>query len=461
MLFEPYSNLSIHLASAPMICFYKQESGNYMLRLGQAGSEPIFTAKKIEELKEAITSYNEAGGRYYWLYNNIAINLDIVSMVWTHDKRMIVEYPGGVWSSLESDETAQYYQDYLNHLNKEEEETTGAHQGVVQKPSQTGALDEKALQLALENIDRMIGLNAAKKEIRQSIAVARFNAAKAEIGMPVKPVTRHMVFSGNPGTGKTTFAREVAKIYHALGILASDKVVEAKREDLVAEFTGQTAPKVQKKLQEARGGVLFIDEAYSLARIDRSAFRDTYGTEAIDTLVAGMENMRDELIVIVAGYPEPMRQFLTANEGLQSRFTTYINFEDYSAADLDQIMDMMAADRGYKFDEDARAHLRVLLENEKKTCEKVRIAEKTQGSAFGNARDVRTLVEAAEKALAFRLYEAGAFKRGHRMTKARRRFALSTITLADVKDLSLQRLRAAEAGEKAFGFIPSARKVVP
>jgi Cdc6-like AAA superfamily ATPase len=278
-----------------------------------------------------------------------------------------------------------------------------------------------------------------------------------EIGMDVKPISRHMVFTGNPGTGKTTFAREVAKIYHALGFLKSDKVVEATREDLIAEYTGQTAPKVRKKMDEARGGVLFIDEAYSLVR-DKSAFRDVFGTEAIDTLVAGMENMRDEMVVIVAGYPEPMKKFIDANEGLKSRFVTYISFEDYSMGQLGEIMDLMAAERGYSLAADARDHVINLLEKEKAACEKKfrRADTDADGSSFGNARDVRTLVEAAEKALAFRLDSAGAFRPEHGMTAEERKALLSTITLADVAGLSLDGIKtpagSARAQKAEIGF---------
>lgn len=445
MKYQPYNNLTIDFATAPLVAFYKDSEGpNYTVQLSGEGSKMAFDPQRVVSLKKAVENYNAQGGRYYWLFNNVAINLDVVNLVWALNGQMVVEYPGGKWvsSQMGAAEANRIYKSYCEHIADKTSPTPAARKAEVKKTraADAAAINEAALAAALENIDRMIGLDGAKKDIRQNIALARFNAAKQDIGMAVKPISRHMVFTGNPGTGKTTFAREVAKIYHALGFLKSDKVVEAKREDLVGEYTGHTAPKVQKKLEEARGGVLFIDEAYSLAR-DGSAFRDVYGTEAIDTLVAGMENMREELVVIVAGYPEPMRRFIAANEGLKSRFVTYIAFEDYSMDALGQIMDLMAGERDYTIASDARAHLIDVLEKEKAACEAQCAGDETNGSAFGNARDARTLIEAAEKAMALRLNEQGAFSPDHGMDAEARRAALSTITLDDVKNLSLQGLR--------------------
>ncbi len=211
----------------------------------------------------------------------------------------------------------------------------------------TGVDNEEELNKAMEGIDRMIGLDNAKREIRQNISIARFNKLKEELKIPTKPISRHMVFTGNPGTGKTTFAREVAKAYHALGFIDGDEVHEVKREDLVAGFIGQTAIKTMDEIKKAaKKGVLFIDEAYSLSR-DTSSDGKDFGKEAIDTLVAAMENMREKLIVIVAGYPEPMKAFIGSNPGLKSRFLTYIQFDDYGMPQLDKILDSMLEDRGY------------------------------------------------------------------------------------------------------------------
>lgn len=287
--------------------------------------------------------------------------------------------------------------------------------------------EDAALKKALENIDKMIGLDTAKRDIKQNIALSRFNRMKAELKLDTKPISRHMVFTGNPGTGKTTFAREVAKVYHALGFIDKAEVTEVKREDLVAGYVGQTAIKTQDVIKKAKGGVLFIDEAYALSR-DASSDSKDFGREAIDTLVAAMENMREDLIVIVAGYTEPMKRFIDANEGLKSRFTTYIDFQDYSVKELSDIMDFMLNERGYKIEADAREHLMSMIEKEKSSSKK----------DFGNARMVRNLVEKAEKELALRLEEENKLGKNHGLDIEVLKTALTTLTLADVKNISLE-----------------------
>jgi SpoVK/Ycf46/Vps4 family AAA+-type ATPase len=298
-----------------------------------------------------------------------------------------------------------------------------------------GVEDEGALKEALKNIDNMIGLDKAKHDIKQNIAVARFNRMKQELGLTTKPISRHMVFTGNPGTGKTTFAREVAKVYHALGFIEKAEVLEVKREDLVAGYVGQTAIKTKEQIDKAKGGILFIDEAYALSReAGMGGDSKDFGREAIDTLVAAMENMREDLIVIVAGYPEPMKRFIDANEGLKSRFMTYIGFEDYNISQLSQILDFMMVERGYTMDADARAHAVKLLEDEQIRAKR----------DFGNGRTVRNLVEKAEKELALRLEVEKKLNKNHGLTDEGIKHALSTITLADIKAVSLNGLSRAK-----------------
>jgi AAA+ superfamily predicted ATPase len=303
---------------------------------------------------------------------------------------------------------------------------------------------DAALAEAMKTIDSMIGLDSAKRDIKQNIAVARFNKVKEELGIATNPISRHMVFTGNPGTGKTTFAREVAKVYKALGFIKKDTVHEVKREDLVAGYVGQTALKTKEAITKAKGGVLFIDEAYALSRLaDSPGGSNDFGREAIDTLVAAMENMRDDLVVIVAGYEEPMKKFIDANEGLKSRFMTYIKFEDYTAMQLGEILDVMIKDRGYTLEPEARAHAMSLLEKEKK---------RVQPKDFGNGRVVRNLVEKAEKELAERLEKEGALSTGHGgLTQPELRKALTTLTLADLKGVSLDSLTA-PGGSGGFDF---------
>ncbi len=287
--------------------------------------------------------------------------------------------------------------------------------------------NEEALKEAMKEIIDLVGLENVKNDLKQNIAMARFIRAKGEIleqksGKNTGP-SLHLVFTGNPGTGKTTVAREYAKVLHALGFIKKPKVHEVSRTDLVAGYVGQTAIKTRKEIENAKGGVLFVDEAYALTISDAG---NDFGKEAIAELVAAMENMRDDLVVIVAGYPDPMKRFIEANEGLKSRFQTYLNFEDYNIDELAKIMDYMLDDRGYTMDVDARKLAVQMLDEEMKTSKK----------HFGNGRTVRNLVDKAEKNLAFRLDKAGMLKKGALPEDEMKR-ALTTFTLEDVQGISL------------------------
>ncbi|HYD19816.1 MAG TPA: AAA family ATPase [Patescibacteria group bacterium] len=308
----------------------------------------------------------------------------------------------------------------------------------------SGVDDEATLKKALSNIDDMIGLDTAKRDIKQNIAVARFNKMKEELGLATKPISRHMVFTGNPGTGKTTFAREVAKVYHALGFIDKPVVHEVKREDLVAGFVGQTALKTKEQIEKAKGGILFIDEAYALSReAGPGSDSKDFGREAIDTLVAAMENMREDLIVIVAGYTEPMKKFIDANEGLKSRFMTYINFDDYTMPQLGQIMDFMLKERGYTMSPEAR----------EVAMDKLEVEAKRAKNSFGNGRTVRNLVEKAEKELAMRLETEGVLnKTGNTRTPEEMKEALTTLTLGDIRKVNLNGLSGKGPSNQPIGF---------
>ena len=177
---------------------------------------------------------------------------------------------------------------------------------------------------------------------------------REEAGLPNADFSLHMVFTGNPGTGKTTIARLVAKYLKAIGALKGGQLVEVSRADLVGRYTGHTAPLTNSVIESALGGVLFIDEAYSLYRGEQ----DSFGLEAIDTLVKGMEDHRDELVVILAGYTKEMEQFLTANSGLASRFPNQIEFPDYTADELLQITNVLARNKGYQLAEGCTEPLR-------------------------------------------------------------------------------------------------------
>jgi hypothetical protein len=243
---------------------------------------------------------------------------------------------------------------------------------------------EKSLEELLAELDALTGLGSVKGEIRRQAQLLRVEKLRAQAGLRSATITRHLVFNGNPGTGKTTVARLVAGIYRALGLLSKGHLVEVDRSELVAGYLGQTATKTAEVVAGALGGVLFIDEAYSLAG-------DQYGTEAIDTLVKEMEDHRDDLVVIVAGYPGPMAGFISMNPGLSSRFRTTIGFDDYTDDELARIFARLAEDADYVPAEGALDRFRELLPAE------------PRGEGFGNGRFARNLLEAAIGHQAWRL----------------------------------------------------------
>lgn len=242
----------------------------------------------------------------------------------------------------------------------------------------------KTVEELLAELDALTGLANVKGEIHRQAAVLRVEGLRKKAGLDTPTITRHLVFNGNPGTGKTTVARLVAGIYRALGLLSKGQLVEVDRSELVAGYLGQTAAKTAEVVGSAKGGVLFIDEAYSLSG-------DQYGKEAIDTLVKEMEDNRDDLVVIVAGYPLPMAVFISENPGLESRFRTTIDFADYTDDELAEIFSSMVAGADYDAGEPVLDRLREIL------------GAAQRGPSFGNARFVRNLMEAAIGHHAWRL----------------------------------------------------------
>jgi SpoVK/Ycf46/Vps4 family AAA+-type ATPase len=233
----------------------------------------------------------------------------------------------------------------------------------------------------LAELDGLTGLAPVKAEVRQLLDVVRVGQLRRKAGLPVSQVSRHLVFTGNPGTGKTTVARLLGELYAAMGVLRTGQLVEVTRADLVGGYLGQTAIKTTEVVTQALGGILFIDEAYTLNRSAESG--DEFGLEAIDTLVKLMEDHRDELVVIVAGYGEEMARFIRANPGLPSRFPRTIHFPDYTAAELLSIFQGLCARDQYQV---SAAALEGLHQH---------LTELPRGPEFGNGRLVRNIFEAA------------------------------------------------------------------
>lgn len=298
------------------------------------------------------------------------------------------KFPSAILMLIEDESLARDYKsallDYARAVANTDSQLTPAEQKFLKDLEDWNgqeSIEKKAGNSlsCIEELNRLIGLNSVKREISTFYNFLNVQERRKMQGLPIPPTSYHCVFTGNPGTGKTTVARIMAGIYKELGILKKGHLVEVDRSKLVAEYVGQTAVKTNKVVDEAMDGVLFIDEAYTLAGNSSQDF----GREAIDTLLKRMEDDRDRLVVIVAGYTDEMTRFISSNPGLQSRFNHFIEFEDYSLLELMEIFKKRAEEYQYTLSDEFVQKLQLYFQR----------AIENKGRNFGNARFARNLFE--------------------------------------------------------------------
>lgn len=282
-----------------------------------------------------------------------------------------------IFTSLFESEAEEKFEELLSSCTSKNELISNTPKRKNKSGLNTNKNNE--LDYLLAELNKLIGLKQLKKDIERYINLVRVQLMREEHGLPQTPASLHLVFTGNPGTGKTTVARLLSKIFYELGILSKGHLIEVDRSGLVAGYIGQTAIQVRDLVEQAKGGILFIDEAYSLVHGGEKDF----GREAIDTLVKLMEDNREDLIIIVAGYPKEMEEFISANPGMRSRFNKYIHFEDYNEHELQQIFELRVSDLGFTLSNKAKQRSANLFEN--------LIDQKNR--TFGNGREVRNIFE--------------------------------------------------------------------
>ena len=275
------------------------------------------------------------------------------------------------------------------------------------KEENNSSKPDKTLEELLGDLNQLVGLKNVKSKVFDLIAYQKVQKLRKDMGLAQSKNTLHLAFTGNPGTGKTTVARIVGRIYKQIGLLSQGHFIEVSRTDLIAGYQGQTALKVKDVITQAKGGVLFIDEAYSITENDHS---DSYGRECLTELTKALEDYREDLVVIVAGYTEPMEKFFESNPGLKSRFNTFVEFDDYGAEELHSILLSICKQADYMLSADADKKIAEMFEEQ--------IANKSEG--FSNGRFVRNIFDDLV------------------MIQARRVMNIQSPTIQELKDISLE-----------------------
>ena len=328
--------------------------------------------------KEVVELYKEIGAAY------VAVNGETVTEVANLSnytlmldgflKNYGLYFTDGIGSGKNSPKSRN-----LRGGSKKKIDPVAAAEGKV-NGTKAEEVTEDTLEQLMEELNTLVGLKSVKQDLTNLINLVKIRKLREERGMKQPDITLHLVFSGNPGTGKTTVARLLAKIYKALGVVSEGQLVEVDRSNLVAGYVGQTATQTAEVVESAIGGILFIDEAYTLIK---GGDDKDFGQEAVDTLLKLMEDNRDDLIVIVAGYTDKMEEFVNSNPGLKSRFNKYIFFNDYSGDELTQIFNNMAKKQEYDTDKEAAEFVQKYLTDKAKAHEE----------NFANAREARNYLE--------------------------------------------------------------------